>query len=463
MYSPEHLTAQIVLYVCIFAIYAVALVSAARGTSKIRQWLGITFAITYSENVVAFPAALFGYAPHQWLLGLPATTKYLGLVLTGMSATTAGFVLFSKLTGLPTVLANLPPLRMPDALIRRLAFAISSCGAAAAIALSAQGYFGYFTAVSNLYNPPAWLDSARLFVNIGMGLSFGVFVYEYTNSGSLRPSGWLLVGLWTAAGVTTAFKTFVVLPSFFVLLAGWLASRLRVRHCLLFATAILLSYTLVEPLRELKAGTDSENALATINVLASEEGVTLPAVGDVLDRLLSRVDYTATAVETLEADTNGQVDVYRRRLGEVYRLLPMLAFVPAAIWPDKPLADLGRELSILLSGNSFSSVTPSNVVASYLWLGVFGVALNAVLGSYFIVLAGRLIERYLSRPLAYLPAFFLVLVFSSPEAIKAYTYIGIVRATVAVALFYWVGRAFGFVSHQPSRTAVRLRPTVVRS
>jgi hypothetical protein len=453
--SSEHLTWQIVLYILIAAMYLGAAVSILLTSSKPRQWLGFCFLLTYLENVVAFPAALFGYERHAWMLGLPDTTRYLSIVLVAMCSTMAALFLFTKSKGLPRFLDRFPQLTISNSRLHVVAVLLSVFAALASIAMSASGHSGYFIAVSETYAPPFWLGLAGEFVNVGTGLCFIVLLSAQTTYGRIRMPEWLLVFLWVFAGLLSGLKTLVVLPFFFVVVAVWLAGRLRVVQCLAFAGAFMLAYGVVEPLREVRLGANHDNALEGLRMLVSEGQLAIPEVGDVLDRVLSRVDYSETAVVALEADRNGQLEHYRERLRQVYVLIPALAFIPAALWPGKPLADLGRELSISLGGVESSAVTPSTVVASYLWLGFTGVVLNGIIAGYCFVIAGRLLMRYLHRPLAYIPAMLLVLTFSVPESIRAYGYISIIRTLVAVALFYAVARALGLTARPGVEHPVR--------
>src|SRR5262249_27489138 len=132
-----------------------------------------------------------------------------------------------------------------------------------------------------------------------------------------------------------------------------------------------------------------------------------------------------------------------------------------AVWADKPLFDYGRELNIALTGIDNNFITPSAVVASYLWLGYPGVLVNAILLSYLFVCSGRLLATSLHDPLAYLPVLLLLTVIWTPESIAIARYVGILRAFVALGLFYLiagqvgllrkVGRTLPWQNHPPLR------------
>jgi hypothetical protein len=414
--------------------------------------LGAGFLVEYLENVIAFAAALSGYLPHQWLLGHPLTTLYFGLILLSMTTTLASFSIFSRSTTLPTLLAELPPLRLSNQALRLLVLWFSSGCAVAMIALSASGHFGYFIRESYLYTPPLWLDTVRSLINIGLQLILVLLLAAYNDRDRMPVPEWMLVGLWSTAGLASGFKTLVVFPTLFLLVAAWLTNRLSARHWALLASTVVLAYSIVEPLRELRGRTADDNAIEGLHTLVSDGYLTPPEMASVFWKLLSRLDYSTTAVETLDADQYGQVALYRSRLQNAYIYIPVLAFVPRVVWLDKPLADVGRDLSIDLTANSHNSLTPSSVVASYLWLGYGGVILNGVVGAYCWVCAAFLLMKCIQRPLGYLPLLLIAVVLSSPESIKAYKYVAVLRAAVATGLFYCFARPFGLVEWSDARS-----------
>jgi hypothetical protein len=452
MNSPGQLFLQIVLYLGIFALFASMIASIVRSRSRTGRWAGLFVVLLFLENVVTFPAALFGYERYRWLLGHPSTTLYLWIVLTGLSTTCGATWIYLKFAPLPRFLTDLPPLRINESVVFGASYSLSIAGAVIGVALSASGYMGYYIDTDLLYDAPTWLGVARVFLNICLALGFVVYLSAYTRHGRLRAQEWLLVAAWTFAGIAWAFKTYVILSSIFVMLAAWLTQRLRLSHVALCIATVFLAYAVVEPMRQMRMETNYD-ALESLAAVMSGTGARTSDNTGVLERVMNRIDYTVTGVESLEADRDGRLARYRARLDESYSLLPLLAFVPGALWPDKPLADHGRDLSIALSGIETNSVTPSHAVASYLWLGFFGVFLNSAIVAYFGVMAGRLLERYSARPMPYLPVFFLVLVLSFTGTIMAYHYISILRAAAGFGLFYAAAYIFGFVSPEPARPA----------
>jgi hypothetical protein len=259
--------------------------------------------------------------------------------------------------------------------------------------------------------------------------------------------------MWVLAGLASGFKSQVILPFFYVLMAAWLTDRLGLRQIALLCASVMVAYAVVEPLRGMRWSVSKDNALEGLTTLISEDLVTVPEVTNVLSLVVARIDYTAQGVEALEANRHGQLQLYRSRLSDGYRNVLVLAFVPRAVWPNKPLFDYGRELNIALTGRDDNSITPSGVVASYLWLGYSGVVVNAILLSYLFVYSGRLFAASLDDPLAYLPVQLLAIVVWMPESIAIGRYVGILRMSAAVGLFYLLAGQTGLL-----RTVGRAHP-----
>jgi hypothetical protein len=461
--TAEQYAWQIALYSMIALIYGCAILFVVKASTPLRKWLGASFLVTYLENVVAFPLAMFGDERYLWLLGHPDTTLYFGIVLVSLATTLAGLFVFTLRRRPLRLIDAIPPLRASTRSLRFKTLVFSAACAVGSIVMSASGYFGYFTATEYLYSPPVWLDFARTVIAIGGGTLFVLFMAAGARHHHLGVSEWTVVTIWCLAGVVAGFKSLVVLPFLYLLLAAWLTGRLRPMQVAVLVASILLGYTVVEPLRSLRLSVKKDNALEALNTLISENLLRAPDIINVLSLFVSRVDYTSIGVEALEADRHGQLGSYRSRLSDGYRNLVVLAFLPRAVWPSKPLFDHGRELSVALTGIETNSVTPSGVVASYLWAGYPGVFFNAIVLSYLLARSGRLLTTALRDPLAYAPIALLALVVWTPESIVLARYVGILRSCVAVGVFYLIGGRTGLlrnaarIGHRRGHRA--LRPT----
>jgi hypothetical protein len=433
------------LYTGILALYGAAIIATSRARSLRQRWVTLWFVLAYVENVVAFPAGLAGLESRQWIVGLPETTQYLGMVFVAMLATAAAMSYFSWHGSIPGPLQRLRPLKWNHDTVFKVLLAFSAMSAVVSIVLSANGLEGYFINVKYLYEPPAWLGAIRYAESVGMALMFVLCLAKYLHGGKPGGAVRVLSALWCLAGIVSGFKTFVVLPFVFAATAAFVARRGRLRHWLYVGASIVLAYSVVEPLRVLRQEVHHDNAIEGVRTLAAEDRIARTDSRLVFTQLIERIDYSATAVEVLIADASGQVDGYKARLRETYMLMPALCFIPAAVWPSKPLADLGRVLSLEMGLQESQSITPSNVVASYLWLGWTGVVLNCVIGAYCVVLGGRLLDRVRAGILVYTPVVLLVLALSIQTSIMAYYYISLTRAFACVAVLYVVARLFGLL------------------
>jgi hypothetical protein len=459
MASASHFSWQLVLYGMIAFTYAGVAASLLDARTTPRKWLAGSYLLLFSESVVAFPMAVSGYDPYEWLLGHPQTTQYLALVLTSMWITLVAMVVFARNSRLPRLVGGLPPFRASESRIRQSLILVSLVCALLSLAFSAGGYHGYYLADEYFYEPPPWRDIVGSIIGTGAAINFVLLLFGYVTFGRIRGPERLLLLLWAGAGLANGFKSQVVFPFFYALVAAWLANQLRARHWAFFAIAVVVAYSVVEPMREWRWSAGHDNSVRGVYELTTTGSLTVPKLDDVALAFMARLDSAEIAVQALEADQFGQITGYRERLNEAYRYLPALTFVPRVLWPGKPLANHGGELSVELLNVSKNSVDPSAVVDSYLWGGYIGVVFNSILTAYCLTLAGRLITNYKHQPLRYLPALLLVPVLAMPPPIRAFYYITLLRAFVGTALFYGIARRVGLVRNDgPALPALRPIP-----
>ncbi len=118
MPTDQHYTWQLALYLIVALTYGCAVVFVVKARTPLRKWLGASFLVTYLENVVAFPAAIFGDERYLWLLGHPDTTLYLSIVLVSMATTLAGFFVFTHRRPHLRLFDAIPPLRASTSSLR---------------------------------------------------------------------------------------------------------------------------------------------------------------------------------------------------------------------------------------------------------------------------------------------------------------------------------------------------------
>src|SRR5262249_6065055 len=151
MSTDQHYTWQVALYLIVALTYLCAVVFVLKARTPFRKWLGASFLVTYLENVVVFPAAMFGDERYFWLLGHPDTTLYLSIVLVSVAATLAGFFAFTHPRSHLCLSDAIFPLRASTRSLRLGSMGFSAACAVASIVMCASGYFGYFTAKDYLY------------------------------------------------------------------------------------------------------------------------------------------------------------------------------------------------------------------------------------------------------------------------------------------------------------------------
>ena len=259
MPSTQHFAWQLLLYGAMTLTYVCVGLSLLGARTTLRRWLAGSYLVVFNEYVVAFMMALCGYDPHEWLLGHPQTTQFFGLALISMWVTLAAVLVFSRNSRLPRLLDGLPPLRIPESQLRTLSLLVSFTCAVLSIVMSAGGYHGYYLAEEYISNPPLWRDVAGLLVTIGSMLSFVLVLFCYTRHGRILGAEWMLLLVWTGAGLASGFKMQVVFPFFCVLVAAWLANRLGSRHWAFFALAFTLAYGVIEPMRAWRWSADHDN------------------------------------------------------------------------------------------------------------------------------------------------------------------------------------------------------------
>ena len=69
--TDQHYTWQVALYLIVALTYGCAVVFVVKARTPLRKWLGASFLVTYLENVVAFPAAMFGDERYRLASGPP--------------------------------------------------------------------------------------------------------------------------------------------------------------------------------------------------------------------------------------------------------------------------------------------------------------------------------------------------------------------------------------------------------
>ena len=173
--------------------------------------------------------------------------------------------------------------------------------------------------------------------------------------------------------------------------------------------------------------------------VVSDKEFSMMEESDVLDQFLQRIDYTRDAVVTLAEYKRGQLNEYKRQLDEYYMLTPVMAFIPRALWPEKPLQDLGAVLYYELTGIKGNSITPSQVVVTYIWGGWPGLIFISVIWGMLCTVGGQIIIDNKSSIYKHAPFIILAIALSQSPSIMAEYFINSARLIIFIYILYKFG------------------------
>lgn len=436
---------QFILLCLIFILFFHSIAVALRGFHTSTSFFCMVFAsFTVTQYIFVFPAAFLGDDRHAWMIGREESTQYLFLVVAALIAQWAGHLLARDWAGSFVARLSVPRFKLSEERLELYAVSFSFVGAIVGMTSAIAGFQGYFIRAEYIEAPPFIRTIIAYLLDVSIVLAFISFLASYTRNGSLKIRHVVLVLTWILAGILSAFKTQVLLPVLFALAAAWMTKRIGIHHFLALVGAILMAYNIVEPMRvianEYSGQVTADSAFAQV---VDDSYNFLSASDQVIDRLINRLDYSGAAVEALIVDRANGLLVYRSRMIEQYELLPMLIFIPGFLWPEKPLQDLGMQLSIDMFNNPFNSITPSAPVVAYLTGGhVFNIFSSMAIGAA-VTLSGSIILRFRSQPARYLPIMMLAIAMAIGDTFFSSYIIRIVRLIIIVYLFYYLVRGAG--------------------
>ncbi len=429
---------QIILHIIATMIVVVAVVHLRHGLVSSTSWICLVVSITSIGPIVAYWLGLFGHEEFEWFVGMPLMTLILEIQVAGMVSLWCGHFLTKRGVVRAAILRKVPPIALPVKWINSRLLYCSLAGAALSVFLSTMGYNGYFTSREFLYDPPLWFDLVHKSVDLLSVLLFLLALGEYQDKGRLGIANTVLALAWIAAGFVSGFKYQVLVPGLYISTAAWISGNLRARHVLMLPVLLFFAYVVVEPLRAMRYESTHDNALEALIETINSSDRKFWDPPDVFVQFVRRLDSGDVSIRTLEATEAGGLQEIRAQIDNAYTNAFMLAVVPRALWAEKPLANLGAQLSFDVDENSGSSMMPSTNVMSYIWAGFTGVALNSFLLGIFMTIAGQLLVLYGRRPLNFFPVLILAFALSLGDTMMAYYYMSCLRNVVAVLLFYFL-------------------------
>ena len=426
-------------YMLALAIYVAALYRLRLGFSDTTTWFFYIFAFAFSQNIFGYLLALFSNPDFVWLRETPTITLHNELLITAMLSALFGHLLArNQLRNLEPIV-NLPPLALSETFLLRAYVTLAIAGVLIILFLSTQGYYGYYIDVRYLTKPPRWLDVVRLLISLSAGFLFVIQAHSFQIRGKLGRLELLLTAMWISAGVLTGFKSMVVGPILTAFAAAWIARRHRVSHLVALAMTIAFAYIVVEPLRvEKQSKPDITLQAALWNVLFEKSSATKDNQW-IVQQFARRLDLSSDGVRVLSAYEKGHLRRYEGRLAEYFRLWPIIAVVPRAIWEDKPLANIGSILYQDLTGDRNNSITPSLLVTTYIYGGWLWMILIYALLGIFITLGGQIILKSSQNIILFAPWLLYGWTLSSTVDIMADAYIMIFRVSIIMAGLFFIG------------------------
>lgn len=450
---------QLVLVFVILAAFMHALTLAARGFTSATSWFALFFSLNlFSQSLFTFPMAFAGDPNKAWLIGLSESTVLLQAILVSLCAMWAGN--WIARWSMSTVVNRLqPPLLSgsPRRLAKYLTI-VAYVGPGVVIVAAAFGTYGYFKAGEYAYAPPLWHGLLSAFVAVCLAATFLVVYDTYLKNQRLGMVNWGLVISWVFSGFMAGYKYQVVVPVLIVVVCAWMSRKLKLRHFSATLVILALAYMIVEPMREqaTEAGGESDVVELLFEVVQNEllRTAELPQI---VEKLTARLDVSETAVLALEADQRGILYEYKDALQRQYVLLPALMVVPRALWPEKPLADFGRLLSIAISNNPRNSITPSGAIVSYITGGYWFVFVFGVVTGWLLTLSGMLMAKCKKEPMRYAPMILLALSFVGTSEYLSVTLINLGRAVGGVFLLYAFFSMAGMTTRSHVSAALKKR------
>ncbi len=276
------------------------------------------------------------------------------------------------------------------------------------ISLLTRGYliivggYGYAAGLSTASSVAAEYNEILILLSSSLSklclLVFAMYDYKYLNKLSLRALIVILVEL--LLGLLYGFKSALVYPILIVTLAYLIthqdvSRRFIVRSAVLIILAINVSYFLIEPFRQLLVNSTSGSSSGfdyLTTSLVQSYGTTTQASdannlgtgnSDTFEAFMARINLTMWTGVALANMTDATEFTEQARMKEKLLLVPLLAYAPRAIWPDKPERNEGvlfYKLVLRMESDS-TSFTPGTI--GYLFLG-FGFA-GIVVPVFFLV------------------------------------------------------------------------------
>ncbi len=182
-------------------------------------------------------------------------------------------------------------------------------------------------------------------------------------------------------GLLSGMKSEIMLPFFIIAFTYYLANGKIRKSTIAFALfAIIIAYIIVEPFRILRMSdkrftSDPYYIFSTIidsyEMNKRAKLVEQQSIDAILFQFFSRLEYTLTTARAIQYKDQVGLDARAQDFRERLLTIPLQAYIPRAIWSDKPLEDSGVWYSVYVWGSvETSSVAYSPIGFAYFAGGI---------------------------------------------------------------------------------------------
>lgn len=197
----------------------------------------------------------------------------------------------------------------------------------------------------------------------------------------------IFVCLHLVTGALSGFKSQVVMPFVLVAIARFVATRqISIAYIAAACVAVIVAYQVIEPFRyylarnSLQGQGDIGSLIGTLQESYEQKNLMLKQDIPLASQILSRSDLTGMSAVGIAFSTgNPSIDLKREEFFESLYLSPILAYVPRALWPGKPIYTSGIWFNNVVLGD-IENTTTSVGMGPVTWLYIMGGTLGVTLG-----------------------------------------------------------------------------------
>lgn len=191
-------------------------------------------------------------------------------------------------------------------------------------------------------------------------------------------------------GLLSGMKSEIMLPFFIIGFTYYIAKKKFNKTIVTFAViSIIIAYIIVEPFRILRM-TDKSFSSDPISIISTlvdsyEMNKRTKLVDEqsfdiIFLQFLGRLEYTLTTARAIQYEDQVGLDTRAQDFRERLLTVPLQAYIPRAIWSNKPLEDSGKWYSVYVWGSvETSSVAYSPIGFAYFAGGIIPLVLIFVL------------------------------------------------------------------------------------